>query len=153
MKRLKAGTPQEWVQWYEDKTGDLFTLPSGYTVNYHERRGIMTFKADFDTRMLIVLYVIGDGRFWHDVAELVAKQNGLRYVATICTRNVDAYIRFWDYKVVQEWKNEDGQRRFLTIDPFGRYATLTYRGVDERTHKDTYWVIQYLVPGERPKME
>lgn len=153
MKKLRMGTPQEWVQWYEEKTGDLFTLPDGYTINYHERRGIMTFKADFETKMLIVLYVIGDGRFWHDVAELIAKMNGLRYVATICTRNIDAYIRFWNYRVVKEWLNEDNQRRFLTIDPFGRFATLTYRGIDARTRKDTYWVIQYLVPGEKPKME
>jgi len=152
-QKIKFGTPQEWIDWYEKKTGDTFTVPEGHTINYHERRGIITFKPDLKSGMLIVMYVIGDGKFWHDVAEMIAKQNGFRCVATICTRNVDAYIRFWDYKVVKEWKNKEGQRRFLTIDPFGRYATLTYRGIDERTGKDTYWVIQYLVPGERPNLD
>ena len=150
--KLRYGTPQEWVEWYEKKTGDLFTLPDGYTVNYHERRGLMAFKPDIEAAMLIVEYVIGDGRFWHDVAELIAKQNGFRYVATICTRNVYAYIRYWNYKIVKEW-DIDGQKRFLTIDPLGRYAVLTYRGEDNRTHKDTYWVVQYLVPGAKPNLE
>jgi len=150
--RKKFGTPQEWIDWYEEKTGDTFEVPYGHTINYHERRGIITFKADFKCGMLIVMYVIGDGKFWHDVAEMIAKQNGFRCVATICTRNVDAYIRFWNYSVVKEW-NRDGQRRFLTIDPFGRYATLTYRGDDPKTGKETYWVVQYLTPGDKPKLE
>ena len=149
---MKYWTPQEWVDWYEKKTGDTFEVPGRYTINYHERRGIMTFIADIEAKMLIVGYVIGDGRFWHDVAEMIAKQNGLRYVATICTRSVEAYIRFWRYKVVKEWDDEEKGKRYLTVDPLGKYATLTYRGKDERTGVDTYWVIEYLVPGEKPKL-
>ena len=152
-RKMKSGTLDEWIAWYEKKTGDKFTIPKGHEIVYHERRGFATFKPAPESQMLFVLYVIGDGMFWYDLAEMIAHQNGLRYIATICTRNVDAYIRFWGYKVLKEWKNEEGQRRFLGIDSFGRYGTMTYRGKDSLTGKDTYMVIRYLVPGEKPKLE
>lgn len=150
--KMKCWTRKEWVNWYEKKTGDTFEVPEGYTLNYHERRGIMTFMADLNAKMLVIGIVVGDGRFWHDVAEMIAKMNGLRCVATICTRNVEAYIRFWQYKIVKQWDLE-GQKRFLTVDQLGRYATLTYRGKDNKTGVDTYVIIEYLVPGEKPQLE
>ena len=149
---MNYGTPEKWVEWYENKTGDTFTLPEGYTVNFHERRGMATFKPDLENRMLVVGYVIGDGRFWHDAIEMIAKQNGFRYIATICTRDVKAYIRFWKYKIIKQW-DKDGQKRYLARNRGGCYATLTYRGKDEKTGVDTYMVIQYIVPGEKPKLE
>ena len=149
---MKYWTPQEWVNWYKKKTGDTFEVPENHTINYHARRGIMTLYADFKAKMLMIGYVVGDGRYWHDTAEMIAKHNGLRYLATICTRDVEAYIRFWQYKIVKQW-DSDGQKRYLTVDPLGHYAVLTYRGKDNRTGVDTYTVIEYLAKGEKPKLE
>ena len=149
---MNYGTPEEYIKWYEKKTGDTFTLPEGYVINYHERRGLMTVKADVKNSMLIVGYTIGDGRFWHDALEVMARMNGLRYIATRCTREVRAYIRFWRYRIVKEW-DKDGQKRYLVQDRAGRYATLTYWGKDEKTGADIYGVIQYMVPGEKPTLE
>jgi len=149
---MNYGTPEKWVEWYEKKTGDSFTLPEGYTVNYHPYRGMATFKPDIENKMLVVGYVIGDGRFWHDAIEMIAKQNGFRYIATICTRDVKAYIRFWKYKIVKQW-DKDGQKRFLAKNRAGCYAVLTFRGKDAKTDVDTYLVVQYMVPGEKPKLE
>ena len=149
---MNYGTPEEWVKWYEKKTGDTFTVPDGYTINYHERRGLMTFKPVPENKMLVIGYVIGDGHFWYDVIEMIAKMNGYRYIAAICTRDVMAYIRFWRYKIVKKW-DKDGQKRFLGKDRAGRYGTMTYRGKDEKTGVDQYMVIRYMVPGEKPKLE
>lgn len=149
---MNYGTPEKWVEWYEKKTGDRFTLPEGYTVNYHPYRGMATFKPDIKNKMLVVGYVIGDGRFWHDAIEMIAKQNGFRYIATICTRDVKAYIRFWKYKIVKQW-DKDGQKRFLAKNRAGCYAVLTFQGKDAKTDVDTYLVVQYMVPGEKPKLE
>ena len=118
---MNYGTPEKWVEWYEKKTGDTFTLPEGYTVNFHERRGMATFKPDLENRMLVVGYVIGDGRFWHDAIEMIAKQNGFRYIATICTRDVKAYIRFWKYKIIKQW-DKDGQKRYLARNSIHGYS-------------------------------
>ena len=148
---MRSGTPEEWVRWYEEKTGDTFTLPDGYSVNYHLHRGIMVCKPVVEEKMLVIEYVIGDGKFWYDVAEMLALQNGLRYIATICTRDVYAYIRFWGYRILKAWDN-DGAKRFLGIDDSGRYGTVTYGGKDQ-AGQDTYIVIRYLVSGEKPDLE
>ncbi len=147
---MNYGNQQKWIEWYEKKTGDKFIVPDGYVINHHERRGIMTLKSEND--MLVVGYVVGDGRFWHDAAEVIAKTNKYRCIATICTRNVEAYIRFWRYKIVKEW-NKNGEKRFLCKNRGGCYATLTYRGKDSNTGVDTYYVVQYMAPGDKPKLE
>lgn len=152
MDYSKPHTPDEWVEWYEEKTGDEFTLPDDYDILYHERRGLMAFKLATESEMIVVEYVIGDGRFWYDVAEMIGKRNGFRCLATICTRSVYAYIRFWGYKIIKEWDVE-GAKRFLGIDGSGCYGTMTYSGKDERTGKDTYIVIKYLNKGDKPKLE
>ena len=149
---MRQGTPEEWIKWYEEKTGDLFTLPEDYSILHHERRGLMAFKLVPESEMLVIEYVIGDGHFWYDVAEMIALQNDLRYIGTICTRNVDAYIRFWKYKVLKEW-NRDGAKRFYGVDESGRYGTMTYSGKDKRTGNDTYMVIRYIVKGEKPELD
>ena len=149
---MKQGTPEEWGKWYEEKTGDQFTLPEDYTIMYHERRGLMAFKLATESKMLVIEYVIGDGRFWYDVAEMIAMKNGLPYIATICTRSVYAYIRFWKYKILKEW-DRDGAKRFLGVAESGHYGTMTYSGKDKRTGSDTYIVIRYMVKGEKPELE
>ena len=63
-----------------------------------------------------------------------------------------AYIRFWRYRIVKKWE-KDGQKRFLGKDCAGRYGIMTYRGRDENTGVDTYFVTRYMVPGEKPKLE
>jgi len=148
---MKYWTPQEWISWYEKKTKDTFTVPDKYMMTYHPQRGIMTFFLDNEAKMIIVGTVVGDGHFWHDVAEIIARANGMRCLATICTRNVEAYIRFWGYKIIKQW-DVDGQKRFLGKTPAGYYGTSTYRGKDNKTGVDTYWIIEYLVKGEKPKL-
>lgn len=152
MDYSKPHTLEEWIGWYEQKTGDTFTLPDDYTINYHEKRGLMAIKPVFEKKMLVIEYVIGDGRFWYDVADMLARQNGLRYIATICTRSVYAYIRFWKYKVIKTWEI-DGAKRFLGIDDMGYYGTMTYSGKDKKTGNDTYIVIRYVVKGEKPELD
>ena len=149
---MNYGTPEKWVEWYEKKTGDTFTIPEGFVMHYHERRGIMTLKADPKHSMLVVGIVVGDGRFWHDIIEVLARMNGFRYIATVCTRNVEAYIRFWKYKIVKIWE-VNGEKRYLVRNRGNCYAVLTYGGKDLKLGIDTYWVTQYNVPGEKPKFE
>lgn len=149
---MNYGTPEEWIKWYENKTGDKFELQEGYVLHCHERRGIMSLKAKPESGMIVVGIVAGDGRFWHDVVEVMARMNGFRCIGTICTRSVEAYIRFWRYKIRKVW-DKNGEKRYLVRNRAGCYAVLTYRGKDNKTGVDTYWVTQYMQPGDKPRLE
>ena len=151
--RLRYGTKEEWIKWYEEKSGDTFVMKANAALYFQAKRGIMVCRLTGDSQesMLVIDYVIGDGKFWYDFAEIIAAMWNCRCIGTICTRHIEAYIRFWDGKIVKKWLQE-GQKRFLAKDRRGRYGTLTYRGKDDNTGKDTYFAILYLTPGDKPNL-
>lgn len=151
--RLRYGTKEEWIKWYEEKSGDTFVMKANAALYFQAKRGIMVCRLTGDSQesMLVIDYVIGDGKFWYDFAEIIATMWNCRCIGTICTRHIESYIRFWDGRIVKKWVQE-GQKRFLAKDRRGRYGTLTYRGKDDITGKDTYLAILYLNPGDKPNL-
>jgi hypothetical protein len=154
-----AKTLQEWIDFYEQKTGDKFSVPKGYGLNYLAERGFALMKLDYERKMVVVYQVCGDGKFWHDYAELYAAGAGLECVATMCTRSIRPYIRAFGWKIAKEYhcinnKSNPGkvESRYLCSDSIGRPIVITLCGYEDNGNED-YWVTHYLNTREAPILE
>ena len=143
--RATARTITEWAKLYEDKTGDKAELPAGFKLYFLPERGFAMYKPDETGKIMLIYRVCGDAKFWHDVAEIIAYQLGLKCFATIITRNVKAYIRFWNWTIVEE-TTIDSQKRFLCHDNQGREVIITHKGI-QKNGEPSYWCTQYLQKG------
>ncbi len=142
----KARTLQEWIDMYEKKTGDKAVLPEGFSLYWLPNRGFAEYKIDENSGILMIYAVCGDGKFWRDLGELICRLNKLKCISTICTRNVETYIRFWHWKIV-EGQNKDGKKRFVCRDELNRPVILTYKGADDKG-EPAYWVTQFINENE-----
>ena len=142
-------TLQEWVNFYEEKSKEKLEIPNGFLFQWMPTRGFSVMKPDVDGKILMIYSTCGDGRFWRDVAEMLALNNGMTKLMTICIRKIEPYIRFWHWKInnVQEI---NGQKRYFCTDDLGRNVLITHRWFNKETNLPTYVVTQYLIKGEGP---
>ncbi len=134
-------TFDEWKAFFEKKTGDTYCEPEGYETFFLPERGYIQMKVDGD--MLLIYGLTGDGRYWRDFAETIARSLGMKCMASICTRKVLPYIRFWGWSVEYE-DEQDGTCRYYCRDKQGRQVILTPKHYDDNGEL-CYWVTQYLV--------
>lgn len=138
----KTKTLKDWIKFYEDKTGDSVSLLDGFQMYWLAERGFCQYKIDIEGKMLIIYQVSGDAKFWHDMGEIICLANNLDYMSTICTRNINAYMRFWKWEVAEEF-NVNNQKRFICKDVHGRKVIITHQGINDKGNP-TYYVTQYL---------
>lgn len=143
VNRGNARTFEEWQEVYKDKTGDYISVPKGFTLNFLEHRGVCVMKPDYESGIFIIYDLCGDAKFWRDLAELFCRQNGLKCISTICTRKIRPYIRFWGWKIQKE-EHVNGQERYFCKDDMGRWIVITFKGINEISHRPDYWVTQYM---------
>lgn len=151
-----ARSLQEWIEFYERKTGDKFSVPQGYGLNYLAERGFAQMMLDDKNKMVVVYQVCGDGKFWHDYAEMCAAGAGFDCVATMCTRPIRPYIRAFGWKIEKEYhylNNEANpgkvESRYLCRDGVGRPVVATLCGYEDNGNED-YWITHYLNTREAP---
>ena len=149
MDYSKPHTLEEWINFYENKSKEEFEVPNGFIFNWLPTRGFSLMKPDPEGGMLIIYATCGDGKFWRDVGEMLALNNGLTKLCTICVRKIEPYIRFWGWKIVQQTE-VDGQKRFFCKDNLGRNVVITHKCICDDTHLPCYYVTQYLIKGEYP---
>ena len=140
MTRSKAKSFDEWVEYYEQKTGDKYKCPNGYRVYYLPERGYSQMCRSGN--MILVYGTCGDGQFWRDYAEVTANALGLDAIGTICTRPPLPYIRFWGWRI-ERMEEKDDFVRYYCKDKQGRRVILTPKHVEDNGDV-TYWVTQYL---------
>lgn len=142
-------TLEEWIQFYEKKSKEKFEVPKGFIFNWLPTRGFSVMKADVEGKILMIFSTCGDGKFWRDVGEMLALNNGFRCLMTICIRKIEPYIRFWGWKIVKA-QEVNGQKRYFCVDDIGRNVLITHRGLNIETGLPSYAVTQYLIHGEGP---
>ncbi len=142
IRRYGAKTLAEWIILYESKTNDKVELPKGFQLYFLPERGFCQYKVDIDNKMLIVYQLCGDAKFWRDVGELICLVNKLDSISTICTRNILAYIRFWGWKIKQQF-DVNNQKRFICEDTQGRKIIITHKHIDGNGDV-AYWVTHYI---------
>lgn len=133
-------TLEEWIKRYEEKTGDDFMLPPGFTLYWLPNRGFAEYRYVDD--ILVVYQLCGDIHFWYDLACLLCIQKGGVSVSTVCTCPIRPYLRLLGFKVREEYE-KNGKYRFICEDKLGRKVIATYRSTDD-TGCDTYFVSSYM---------
>ncbi len=149
MEYTTPRTLVEGVKFYEDKSGEKLEIPKGFLFQWLPTRGFSVIKPDIEGKILMIFSTCGDGKFWRDVAEMLALNNGMTILMTICIRKIEPYIRFWHWKInkVQE---VNGQKRYFCTDELGRNVLITHRGLNDTTGIPTYVITQWLIKGEGP---
>ena len=142
-------TLEEWIQFYEEKSKEKFEIPPSFIFQWMPYRGFSVMKPDIEGKILMIFSTCGDGRFWRDVAEMLALSKGLTRLMTVCIRKIEPYIRFWHWKI-EEVQEVNGQKRYFCKDDLGRNVLITHRGFIEETQLPTYVITQYLIKGEGP---
>lgn len=140
-------TLQEWVQFYEEKAKEKLEVPKGFLFQWMPTRGFSVMKPDVEGKILMIYSTCGDGKFWRDVGEMLALNNGMTKICTICIRKIEPYIRFWHWKIVKKLET-NGQKRYFCKDELGRNVIITHKGMNEETGLPVYYVTQYLIKGE-----
>lgn len=133
-------TLEEWIDRYEEKTGDEFMLPAGFQLWWLPERGFAEYRLV--DGILVVYQLCGDIHFWYDLACLMAMQNKAACVSTIAALPIYAYLRLLRFEIMEE-EERDGRKRFLCRDPLGRKVVATYRGTDD-AGCDNYFVSAYM---------
>ena len=121
-------TLDEWIRIYEEKTGDKHDVPKGFKLYYIPNRGYAVysmFKTGRIDDCILVYEVCGDAHFWHDIGVFMAQQNEVKYLLTLCTRNIIAYCRFWGWDIKEKFYNDDGiLARLNGLNQYGRPLTI-----------------------------
>ena len=121
---MASKTYEEWVAFYEKKTGEKFERGGGYATFFFPDRGFCEMKATRD--MIIVNQLVGDGKFWRQVAEVLAKERGYHHLGTwAIRRNILAYIRFWGFYVERIEELPDGKKRYFCKDKEGKKGLVS----------------------------
>ena len=102
----------EWAAFYDKKNPeDPFSPTPGYDLYFVADKGFC--EVQFRETMAIIGQTAGDGRFFRDKVEEVARKLGIKEGGTICIRKeIRAYIRLFGYRMEREEKLPDGEIRY-----------------------------------------
>ena len=125
---MKTRTLEEWIKIYETKTKLKYEKPDPRTVRFFfPDRGFAEIGITQD--MVVIGQMSGDGVFWKQVAEILAKERKISHVGTWIVRNVEAYIKFFGVEIEDVEEKESGLKRYRgKFKSTGKKVLLTPQG-------------------------
>lgn len=116
-------TFEEWVETYNKKVTGGFKRDIRFALFYLPDKGFCEITAD--DNMIIVGQTSGDGHFWRNFAEKLARKMGKKVCGTICARKESrAYIRLFGFKVDKQ-DEENGLKRYYCTGKNGEWFVMT----------------------------
>ena len=88
---------KDWVKRYEKKSGEKHISPPGFTTLFDKDKGYAQYGIEHER--LWIYEVCGDGRYWYNKGLKVCKDQGLKYICTICTAPIFPYLRLMGGKI------------------------------------------------------
>lgn len=139
----------EWIQEYEQKTGDTFRYLDGFTTWYIPDRGFCQWKPLDEERTIFIYNLCNDAKFWRDALECHAMQYGYDRIMAICTRHILPYIKYWGWEIMQDFE-KDGYHRYICKDKCGREIVISPKHLDSDDGSVVYWVNNELKRQYKP---
>lgn len=134
-------TFEEWVEAYNKKVPEGFKRDIRFALFYLPDKGFCEITAD--DNMIIIGQTSGDGRFWRDFAEEMARKLNIKVCGTICARKESrAYIRLFGFKV-DKHDEENGLKRYYCTGKNGAWLVMTEFGLEDgRKHCYVTWEVK-----------
>lgn len=134
-------TLEDYIKKYEEKTKDKFKPKDGFKLFYLPDRGFCEIAATQNNTMLMIYQLCGDGKFWRDFALLLAQTLKIDKLGSICIRkNIEAYIRFWEFKITKKEPLDDGSFIYYAKNKEGKIARLAPIHIHDDTSRISYLV-------------
>lgn len=132
---------EDWIKIYEAKAKEKFVRDESYELFYLPEKGFC--KIAVTEKMILVNQVCGDGIFWRNFANEIAKRLGLKIGKVYFVRkNPKAYIRLLGYKILEEKENPQGTKDFICVNDAGKKATVTRAfEKDLKNYYRVYWEV------------
>ena len=153
-----ARTMSEWREFYRQKSGDDPLTEDGRQLFYLGERGYCLVTVDVEHKMVVMAEVCGDGGFWSDFGEIIAKISGCHSVTALCTRKIKPYIRAFGWTVEKAWAcvtkdSNEVEERYLCRDTQNRPVVITQAGPkDKEKAYPSFWVTHYIDTTEAPEL-
>lgn len=133
-------TLNQWIDKYEEKTKDEFSLPNGFNLYWLPERGFAQYRLH--EGLLVIYQLCGDIHFWYDLAKLLCVSNGGYAVSAVSILPIKPYLRLLKFKIEKE-ETVNGKHRYYCTDDSGRPVIATYKGTD-KDGTDSYFVTCYV---------
>ena len=134
-------TFDEWVEHYNKHSGEVFREHDGCKMFFIPDRGFCELR--FCEDLLIFYQLSGDAKFWHDFGLVLCGIMGLKAMGTICTRNIKAYLRWWNYRITKEVKLKEGVQYFAEHKEH-KWKVRCSPAWNKETGDTAYYVTEYL---------
>ncbi|BBB90799.1 MAG TPA: hypothetical protein PKA28_19110 [Methylomusa anaerophila] len=107
-------TFEEWVNWFELKSGEKFNTPPGFSLEFRPDKGFVLWKRKGDT-FVINQGTTDDWEFW--AVWIISKglELGCTKVRTLVRRNAAGYARLTGGKIVKKGFDQKG-RKLVAIE-------------------------------------
>lgn len=126
----------EWIEAYNKKIPEGFKRDENFAFFYLPDKGFC--EVATDGTIMIMGQVSGDGRFWRDFAEKLAREFNINVCGTKCARKeFKAWIRLFGFKI-DKWDEENGLKRYYGTDKNGCWGIMTEYELD--TGDSQYYV-------------
>lgn len=139
---------KEWIEEYKEKTGDDFDFLKGFTTWYLPDRGFCQFTLMPNSTTVMCWNLCHDAKFWRDAMECFALQNGYERIITVCILPIKAYIRYWGWKIQQDFE-KDGLHRYICSDKSGREVVISPKNKND-DGTINYYVTNELIQKYKP---
>ena len=124
----KGKTLEEWIELYEKKTNLKYETPDPRTIRfYFPDRGFAEIGST--ENMIVIGQLSGDGIFWKQVAEVLARERGINHLGTWLVREPESYLKFFGVEITKVEEKEKGMKRYHGVfKDTGKKALITPQG-------------------------
>ena len=105
-------TLEEWIERYNKKNDEPFARDIRYELAFNPDKGFCEFGQT--ESMIVIRGLCGDGKYFKERAEKMARAVGFSMCGAYCTRReIKAYIRLFGYVVEHTEETSDGLTRYI----------------------------------------
>lgn len=136
-------TLEEWIKFYEEKTSQKFERDERFKLFYLPDKGFCEIMQT--EKMTVINQLSGDGKFWKNFAEKIARINNSEMLGSWYIRkNVRAYMRLFGFKIIGEEILSDQLKRYRSIDKDGNKGLMS-PSYDAKTKKHVGYFVTWEV--------
>lgn len=116
-------TLEQWIERYNKKIPEGFKRDERFTLFYLPDKGFCELTAT--DKIVVIGQVSGDGRFWKEFADNVARHLGLKVCGCYCWRDsTHSWARLFGFKV-DKVDECDGLKRYYGTGKDGGWGLMT----------------------------